>query len=135
MKRKCQLLDELYPASEQFVLFLGRCGGLKAARYAAVHRHHIWGGTSRLNLPSNLIDLCVFAHEFVHAHPVEGRIACMWKRKQMPGFSIEELNRCAGKNVLGWLESHPVDAEPFSVWREELLSTEADHAGVDPEEE
>lgn len=125
-KRRCALLDELWGVDGRFTVWLERNGGYHTAEVSLVHMHHVWGGKTRDDERSNLLPLCAIVHEWVHTvEPVAGRLACIWKRMNLPGFDWSELDRCAGQNVRGWVESHPVEHEPFRSWRDEILSTEA----------
>lgn len=136
--RRCSLLEELWDVSESFKRFvdINRWSYL-TVRSSVVHRHHVWGGKTRVDLPSNLLDLCAVVHIFVHdVRPIEGRIACIWAASRRDGFDWGELNAVAGLNVIGWVESHPVEEEPFCTMRAEIISSmEASDAGADAEAE
>lgn len=124
--KQCALLNELFGEDAGFTKWLERLGGYQTATISVVHQHHIWGGKTRVNKPSNLLPLCAVVHEWVHTvEPVAGRIACVWKRMHLPEFDWAELDHCAGHNVRGWVDSHPVDHEPFRSMRREIIECQS----------
>lgn len=122
--KRCALLDHLYGESRRFRDWLDRSGGYRNAKMSHVQLHHVWGGKTRVNLPSNLLPLCEIVHDWVHTvEPVAGRLACIWKRSTLPEFSWEELDHCAGLNVRGWVEAQTaIEHEPFTSMRQDIIA-------------
>lgn len=118
---RCALLDDLYEFPK-FRRWLETNGGYRAAAHSAVQTHHIWGGKTRLNRPSNLLPLCLLVHHYIHnMETLSGRIACIWKRSSLPDFSWDELDACAGLKVRGWLEAKRDAAGEFRWMIDEVL--------------
>lgn len=75
----------------------------------AGHTHHIWGGTRRLDLLSNLIRLSVSAHDLCHTEIVRGRCLCLLAKLAKGEFDLKELDAAAGQSVAAWVERHKDD--------------------------
>ena len=73
----------------------------------AIHTHHIFGGTRRLNYRSNLIRLCLGCHDGSHEMPVVGKVRCLAAKVAKGEWNEAELNEAAGLNVIGWLGTKP----------------------------
>lgn len=133
--KQCALLDILYGGSPRFRRWLDGIGGYRTAKVSNVQLHHVWGGKTRINKPSNLLPLCAIVHEWVHTvEPIAGRLACVWARWTLPEFSWSELDQCAGLNVRGWVDAHVLE-EPYRSMRAEILNTEVSSVGADEKDQ
>lgn len=112
----------------RFQRFVQNAGGLQAVLRAPLHRHHIWGGKSRLDLPSNLVWLNSYVHDFAHVWPVQGRLAALWLRTQSgeADFSWAELSVAAGQDARYWVEAHPFTIQPFADFWAYLMEVPLD---------
>lgn len=121
---QCALLLELYVDCKQFRRWIFEGMGLYTASQTKIHTHHIWGGTQRMDLPSNLLAVCAAVHKWLHDFPTCGKVAAMWARSHQPGFSWGELDEASGKSARGWLECQEDLPQPYARYREELLAHE-----------
>ena len=95
---------------------------------AGVELNHIWSLGRRPDLWSNVISLHPVIHRWFHAHPIEGRIACLYAKWLKGGadWNLEELNFAAGKFVVGWLECQEGRCDPhFEGWRMLIVTSHA----------
>lgn len=122
MNHHCELLDLLFHSDDDFVRFVLKQGGYSAVARMPTEVHHIFGGTSRLDRKANLIRLALPVHHFfVHDRPQEGRVACLYRQKQLGKLDWGSLDICAGRDVKGLLSSKPL-AGIYEKWRRELLT-------------
>lgn len=122
--RTCQLLDMLWLEDGDFRAFIVSNGGIRWARGMAIEAHHLFGGTSRINRVANLIDLSLPVHQWIHHRPAEGRVACLYRQKQLGKLEWSVLDECFGGRpgrVRGLIESKPLTGV-YETWRMELLS-------------
>lgn len=83
--------------------------------------HHIFGGKTRLNRKANLIRLSYVVHDWAHMRPVEMKIACLWKQRELGVLDWESLNVCAGLDVRNWVENQE-PRKAYEWMKRELLS-------------
>ena len=120
----CPLTRPLQQFDREFPKYLRRSGvTTRALRQSQLHLHHVWPG-NRVNVPSNLIYISSFVHDYLHhigGPPL--RVAGIWGRFNRPGFSWEELDFAAGCNVRGWLQMDKCEwlPRPYCDWRRELI--------------
>jgi hypothetical protein len=119
--RQCQLLDLLWMEDPAFREFITSNGGIGWARNAATEVHHIFGGTQRIDRAANLIRLSNPVHLWIHHRPIEGRVSCLYRQKQLGKLDWSVLDFCAGRDVRG-LVSSKVLTGVFERWRQELLA-------------
>lgn len=118
--RQCQLLDLLWMEDEDFRSFIIANGGIGWARRMPIESHHCFGGTQRIDRVANLIDLCLPVHQWIHHRPTEGRVAVLYRQKQLGKLDWSSLDHCAGRDVKGLISSKPLTGV-FEKWRQELL--------------
>lgn len=125
----CPLLNTLWLESELFRTWAAKAFGKSPFATMArtqLHVHHIFGGKTRKDLPSNTITVCAAVHEFCHAHQTEGRIACLWWKLKAGEIDWSDLEAAAGYSVTGWLHMNSeATTEPFESWRSDVY-----HAGM-----
>lgn len=102
---KDALFDLLWGRCQKYQQIIAAFGGPAKIVQYRLDKHHICGGKSRLDVPSNLIELRRPSHDFCHHHPVIGKVACIYVVSQREDFSWDEIDRAAGLSVRGWLES------------------------------
>lgn len=128
---ECPLLRTLWLESDLFrehcVKLFGRHGTFATAAQTRMHVHHIFGGKTRKDLPSNTITICGAVHDFCHTHQTEGRIACLWAKMESEELDWTEIDEAAGFRVSGWLTSLPIGLLEmvFCRMRAELASAAA----------
>jgi hypothetical protein len=73
----------------------------------AADTNHIWSIGSRPDKWSNLVRLSRITHIWFHKHLNMGRVLCLAAKhaKGPPDWNPTELSECAGKSVVGWLET------------------------------
>src|SRR5690606_10868419 len=124
MTTRCPLLHELQMHDVAFPHYLRGAGITRPWQLQCyqMHEHHVWPG-QRVNVPSNLLSISSYVHDYLHGKPIHLRVAGIWARSKQPLFNWQELNTAAGLNVLGWLEFDKCDGlpAPYCWWREELL--------------
>jgi len=116
----CQLFRTLWLNDLEFRAHAMRNGGLRAASQG-MQSHHIWGGKTRLNRKTNLIRLCATVHDWMHMRPVEGRIACCWKQKELGVLDWDVLTECAGRPARAWVEVQQASGI-YAAMQRELLN-------------
>lgn len=86
---------------------------------AAQHTHHIMiaGRGIRWDLRSNLIRISAMAHEFVHRHPVDGRVICLWLKHSKGELNESEFHTASSMHLAGWIAR----ASPSLSWTDKYL--------------
>ena len=129
MPAECSLLRTLWLESELFRDHVKRMGLTFAqASRTALHVHHIFGGKTRKDLPSNTITICGAVHDFCHTHEWTGRIACLKWKLDAGQLDWTEIDQSAGYSVEGrlWgLQDHM--PEPFKKMAH-VLARDAERA-------
>lgn len=116
----CPLLPTLWLESPMFRDHLKRMGMTYAdACRTQLHVHHIFGGKTRKDLPSNTITICGAVHDFCHTHQTEGRIACLWWKAMNNQLRWTEADVAAGHTAIERL-SVAVVSSPFREWNFDL---------------
>lgn len=89
--------------------------------------HHILGGINRFDVPTNLITICGYAHDWIHTQdPIAGRIVCWRVKLTKCELDRQDILDFARIHVAGWLERDDVLRrcelnERLDQWRREIL--------------
>lgn len=77
--------------------------------------HHIVGGNGRRwDLWSNLITVSRTVHQWIHAHPIDGRLICLGHKLSKGELDLEEFRRASGMHLAGWIHGlKPISAPAF----------------------
>jgi hypothetical protein len=67
------------------------------------HIHHIAHSSRRWDLRSNLIHLCVDAHNWCHKHPQDGALICLRVKVRKDEMDLEEFFTAAGMRLAGYV--------------------------------
>jgi hypothetical protein len=82
--------------------------------------HHIHGGHPRYDMWSNFITCCRSVHEWIHAHPPDGKIVCIHRKLIVKReLDAAEFQQATGKTVAGWLSANEPRLDwVATLWRE-----------------
>lgn len=94
--------------------------------------HHLWSVNQRPDYRSNLIKVSGPTHDWLHAHPIMGRVVCVTAkvRKRIRtgdprDFDLGEMFMASGKHLEGWAEGLPKLPDPvvdvYRMWMVDLL--------------
>lgn len=117
----CELWHHLDGASWDKMRGAWRRGKRRRPDDLPVDHHHIFGGHAhRWDIWPNLICVCRPVHDWLHKHPLHGKIACLWVKMTKEELDVDLLKECLGFNPIGRMASWNVTEEWVELMRQQL---------------